>query len=346
MRSPSQRCRCPHLPSLGSIRSLRSFIMAPLLSYLTSQLALGSPLHSFSEPRLGAVASESAICSKIGTGILLKGGNAADALVATTICVGVQGMYHSGLGGGGFATIRAPNGSYFDLDFREAAPASAFEDMFKNDTLASFWGGLSCGVPGELRGLEWIHGNFGVLSWREVLMPGIELARNGWAIGRDLSDAMDSLTEGKFLYEEEEWARDFSPNGTRLGLGDWISRKRYADTLEKIANEGADVFYNGKMAEDLVRAVNAKTGSMTVEDLRDYKVQLRTPASIDYRGYKLTSNSAPASGVVSLAVMNIMEGYRDFGWHEKLNLSTHRLDEATRWAYGMVRSTHLNANVK
>ncbi|KAE9977356.1 hypothetical protein EG328_002088 [Venturia inaequalis] len=307
----------------------------PAMPVTLIQLALGSPLHSFSEPRLGAVASESATCSKIGTSILLKGGNAADALVATNICVGVLGMYHSGIGGGGFATIRAPNGSYFDLDFRETAPASAFEDMYKNDELASFWGGLSCGVPGELRGLEWIHGSFGVLSWREVLTPGIELARKGWAIERDLSDAMDSLSEGGFLHEEEEWSRDFAPNGTRLGLGDWITRKRYADTLEKIANEGVDVFYTGKMAEDLVKAVNAKNGSMTVEDLRDYKIQLRKPASLDYRGYKLTSNSAPASGVLSLAVMNTMEGYEDFGWNEKLNLSTHRLDEATRWAYGM-----------
>ncbi|QDS72722.1 hypothetical protein FKW77_003691 [Venturia effusa] len=309
--------------------------MAPLLSYLTSQLALGSPLQSLSEPRLGAVASESATCSKIGTSMLLKGGNAADALVATTICVGVMGMYHSGLGGGGFATIRAPNGSYFDLDFRETAPASAFEDMYKHDLPGSIEGGLSCAVPGELRGLEWIHGSFGKLGWREVFMPGVELARGGWEVGRDLSDAMQGLEDGRFLYEEKEWARDFAPNGTMVGLGDWMRRERYADTLEKIADYGADAFYNGQLAEDLVKAVNANNGSMTVEDLKNYKVQLRKPASIHYRGYKLTSNSAPASGVVSLAVMNIVDGYEDFGWNEKLNLSTHRLDEAVRWAYGM-----------
>lgn len=276
--------------------------------------------------------------------MLLKGGNAADAVVATTICVGVMGMYHSGLGGGGFATIRAPNGSYFDLDFRETAPSSASEDMYKYlDPSASVVGGLSCGIPGELRGLEWIHSEFGKLSWKEVFMPGVELARGGWRIGRDLSDAIEQHgtgieSERKFLYEKEEWREDFAPNGTTVGLGDWITRKRYADTLEKIANDGADVFYNGKMAEEMVKAVNANNGSMTVEDLKDYKIQLRKPASIDYRGYKLTSNSAPASGVVSLAVMNIVGGYEDFGWDQKLNLSTHRLDEAMRWAYGMVRS--------
>lgn len=315
--------------------------MAPLLSYLTSQLALGSPLPSFSEPRIGAVASESATCSKIGTSLLQKGGNAADALVATTICVGVMGMYHSGFGGGGFATIRAPNASYFDLDFRETAPMSAFEDMYKDDFQASTVGGLSCAVPGELRGLEWIHSNFGKLSWKEVFTPAIELARGGWKIGRDLHDAISQQGTGlkgkrSFLEEKKEWAEDFAPNGTTVGLGDWITRKRYARTLEEIANKGADVFYNGKMAEDMVRAVNKNNGSMTVEDLQAYTIQLRKPASIDYRGYKLTSNSAPASGAVSLAVMNIVSGYKDFGWDQELNLSTHRLDEATRWAYGMV----------
>jgi gamma-glutamyltranspeptidase/glutathione hydrolase len=313
--------------------------MAPILSYLTSQLALGSPL-SYSEPHLGAVASESATCSKIGTSLLQKGGNAADALVATTICVGVMGMYHSGFGGGGFATIRAPNGTYFDLDFREIAPQNAFEDMYKYNANASMFGGLACAVPGELRGLEWIHSNFGKLSWKEVFMPAVQLARGGWEIGRDLHDAITQQGKGleverKFLHEKE-WAEDFAPNGTTLGLGDWITRKRYANTLERIANEGAAVFYNGDMAENLVKAVNRAKGNMTLEDLRDYKIKLRKPATINYKGYKLTSNSAPASGVVSLAVMNIVSGYEDFGWDERVNLSTHRLDEAMRWAYGMV----------
>jgi gamma-glutamyltranspeptidase/glutathione hydrolase len=311
--------------------------MAPILSYLTSQLALGSPLKSFPEPHLGAVASESATCSRIGTSLLQTGGNAADALVATTICVGVMGMYHSGLGGGGFATIRAPNGSYFDLDFRETAPGNAFESMYKDDAKLSMFGGLSCGVPGELRGLEWIHSNFGKLSWKEVFMPGVKLAREGWKIGRDLDNAIGPQGKTqKFLNKKKEWAEDFAPNGTTVGLGDWITRKRYANLLEKIANEGPDIFYTGEMAENMVNAVNKEGGNMTVEDLRNYKARLRKPATVNYRGYKLTSNSAPASGVVSLAAMNIMSGYEDFGWDQQLNLSTHRLDEATRWAYGMV----------
>lgn len=93
--------------------------------------------------RQGAVASESSICSKFGLQMFKDGGNAADALVATVFCVGVIGCYHSGIGGGGFMLVRAPNGSYEFIDFRETAPASAFQDMYNKDINASIYGGLA-----------------------------------------------------------------------------------------------------------------------------------------------------------------------------------------------------------
>lgn len=94
-------------------------------------------------PELGAVASESAVCSKIGISLLEQGGNAIDALVGTTFCVGVIGMYHSGVGGGGFMLVRAPNGTYEFIDFRETAGAAYFQDMYVNDTDLSLYGGLA-----------------------------------------------------------------------------------------------------------------------------------------------------------------------------------------------------------
>lgn len=79
--------------------------------------------------KLGAVASESTICTNIGGDVLKAGGNAADSMVATVLCVGVIGMYHSGIGGGGFMLVRGNNGSYEFIDFRETAPGAAFQDM-------------------------------------------------------------------------------------------------------------------------------------------------------------------------------------------------------------------------
>lgn len=94
-------------------------------------------------PNHGAVASESKSCSQIGIDLLKAGGNAADAVVGTTFCVGVISPYHSGIGGGGFVLIRAPNGTYKALDFRETAPASSYEDMFQGNVLGSIYGGLA-----------------------------------------------------------------------------------------------------------------------------------------------------------------------------------------------------------
>lgn len=94
-------------------------------------------------PKLGAVASETTICSNVGIDILKKGGNAVDAAVATVICNGVVAMYHSGPGGGSFAVVRSPEGEYEFIDFREQAPAAATEDMYEEDENLSLYGGMA-----------------------------------------------------------------------------------------------------------------------------------------------------------------------------------------------------------
>ncbi|KAI1764713.1 gamma-glutamyltranspeptidase [Hypoxylon sp. FL1150] len=286
-------------------------------------------------PRLGAVASESSVCSRIGTNLLQAGGNAADALVGTVFCIGVIGMYHSGIGGGGFMLVRGSDGKYEFIDFRETAPAAAFEDMYNNNTDASLYGGLASGVPGELRGLEYLHKNYGKLPWADVVTPAVKVARYGFNVTEDLVHYMASVTpNGDFLTDDPSWAIDFAPHGELVKLGDTITRKRYADTLETIAAEGPDAFYTGAIAEATIAALSKKNGTMTLDDLKNYTVAIRKPSEINYRGYKLTSTSAPSSGVVALSALNIVDGYDGFGDPAAINLTTHRLDEAIRFAYG------------
>lgn len=293
--------------------------------------------HSSSEPRLGAVACESAICSRVGTDLLRAGGNAADALVGTVFCVGVVGMYHSGIGGGGFMLVRSASGEYESIDFRETAPGAASEDMYAGNRNGSVFGGLAAGVPGELRGLEYLHKRYGQLEWESVMQPAIELAEGGFEVGTDLVRYMDVATESifgrNFLVEEPAWAEDFAPNGTRVKYGDVLTRKRYAETLRAVAKGGADAFYTGPIAEATIAAVRASNGSMTLEDLRDYKIKLRAPLQSDYRDFKLTSVGAPAAGAVVLSAFKTIEGYEDMNDAKGTNLSTHYLDEALRFAY-------------
>jgi len=137
-----------------------------------------------------------------------------------------------------------------------------------------------------------------------------------------------------FLTKDNNWAIDFAPNGTRLGLGDTIYRQRYADTLEKIAVEGAESFYTGSMADATVKAVQGTNGTMTAGDLRNYAVVSRPAVRISYHGFDIYGCGAPASGAVALNVLKTLEGYEDLGNQETLNLNTHRLDEAMRFGYG------------
>ncbi|KAK6223827.1 gamma-glutamyltransferase [Colletotrichum tabaci] len=317
--------------------SLTSAALAQLLLGI-AQPVLAVPSQGLSTstiPKLGAVASETDICSRIGTDLLQKGGNAADATVGTVLCVGVVGMYHSGIGGGGFMLVRSSNGTYEFIDFRETAPAAAFESMYTNNTRASIYGGLASGVPGELRGLEHLHKKYGKLPWAKVVEPAVKVARHGFRVNEDLVRYMNSVTpNGNFLTEDPAWAIDFAPNGYRVRLNETMTRRRYADMLETIGRQGVDAFYTGAIANATIAALRRANGTMTLEDLRNYTVAVREPAQISYRGYKLTACNAPSGGIVALSALNIVGGYDGFGNPGARNVTVHRLDEAMRFAYG------------
>lgn len=199
---------------------------------------------------------------------------------------------------------------------------------------------LPSGVPGEIRGLETLHKKYGSLPWSTVVRPAVQTARDGFTVGEDLVKYLNSAVgDGEdFLSKDPNWAIDFAPNGTRLGLGDKITRHRYADTLEAIGERGPEAFYSGPIAETMINALRSSNGTMTLEDLKNYTVAIRNVSQIEYRGYKITSTSAPSSGTVGLSILKILETYPDlFSSEQSLNLSTHRLDEAIRFGYGEVR---------
>lgn len=170
------------------------------------------------------------------------------------------------------------------------------------------------------------------------MQPAIRLARDGFTVTQDLVNFEKSAV-GKgpnFLIEDPSFAIDFALNGTLLGLNQTITRKRYAATLETIADHGPDAFYSGAIANATIKAMQGSNGTMTLDDLKNYTVAIRNPSQISYRDYKITSCSAPSSGTVALSIMKIIEGYPDFGAPSAINLTTHRLDEAMRFSYGEV----------
>jgi len=232
--------------------------------------------------------------------------------------------------------VRSREGEYEMIDFRERAPTAAFQNMYNNNTDASLYGGLASGIPGELRGLELLHSQYGSLPWRKLVEPSILLARHGFTITQEFVSYMNSTTPSfAFLYEDPAWAIDFAPNGTLVGVGDLMTRQRYADTLETIAMVGPSAFYTGPIANATIAAVQSAGGILTLADLRNYTAIKRVPVSINYRSFKLHSTSAPSSGAVVLGALKTVEGYV-MGNPSALNLSTHLLDEALRFGYGEV----------
>lgn len=172
------------------------------------------------------------------------------------------------------------------------------------------------------------------------MQPAIKKAREGFVVTKDLFDAIQLVgvagSGQDFLSRDPAWSVDFAPNGTRVVAGDIMTRKRYANTLSTIADEGADAFYKGSIAKSIVDAVQAKNGTMTLDDIRNYAVVIRNAPEINYRGYRVASGTAPSSGIVALSVLKILENYEDFFAPGNVNLSTHRMTEAIRFGYGQV----------
>ncbi|KAG8763918.1 hypothetical protein FRC12_008359 [Ceratobasidium sp. 428] len=283
----------------------------------------------------GAVATEVKQCSDLGIDLMKKGGNAADAMIGAQLCVGTVAAYHSGIGGGltqgGFMLIRTSKGKYETIDFREFAPGAATELMYVNKTGSpSQIGGLSVAVPGELRGFEALHKRHGKLPWKKIFEPVIEVAKS-FNVSRELGKVLaGNLT---YITQDPTWAAVYAPNGTVAVAGQTIHRPTYAKTLQKIANEGVSAFYTGPIAKRSIAKARANGGIITLDDLKKYKAIIRKPVQIKYRNFTLTSCPAPSSGIIALSTMNVLENF-DISNSSNINVTTHLLDEAIKFAYG------------
>ncbi|KAI0743604.1 gamma-glutamyltranspeptidase [Daedaleopsis nitida] len=284
----------------------------------------------------GAVASENEKCSDIGVNTMKAGGNAVDAAVSTTLCIGVVNMFSSGIGGGGFMTVRIPPSSprgaseVFTIDFRETAPALSNKTMYVDDPLASRWGGLSVGIPGELRGLEEAHMRWGKLPWKTLVKPAAELAK-GWIVQKELARRIEMFSA--LMLSEPDWRDVFAPGGRLLKEGDLIRRTNLSRTLETIAEEGPDAFYKGSIADAIVNKVQETGGILTHQDLENYEVEVKHALEGSYRGRKIYTPHAPTSGPVLIHMLNLMEHYPDLVNDGRSLTNVHRLIEAMKFGF-------------
>ncbi|EIN11894.1 gamma-glutamyltranspeptidase [Punctularia strigosozonata HHB-11173 SS5] len=307
--------------------------------YLTSENSGYAKLRNPSyliEAKHGAVATENQVCSEMGVDIMKAGGNAVDAAVASTLCIGVANMFSSGVGGGGFMTIRIPpaladgiSSEVWTIDFRETAPAASNESMYVSDPNLARFGGLSVGVPGELRGLQEAHNRWGKLSWSQVVMPAAELAL-GWPVSKELALRIKWPFFYDLMFNNPDFQAIFAPEGRLLEEGEIIKRTNLSWTLTTVAEKGADAFYKGAIADSIVEKVKATGGILTREDMANYSVIVRKALEGTYRGRKIYTTHAPTSGPVLLHMFNLLEHY-DFDL--MLGVNVHRVVEAMKFGF-------------
>ncbi len=303
------------------------------LLLLFSQLTTAqTPVYSTN----GMVVSAHPLASQVGIDILKQGGNAADATVAVQFALAVVYPNAGNIGGGGFLVYRSKDGNATTLDYRETAPRKASRNMYLDEkgdavTEKSLYGGLAVGVPGTIAGMVEFHKKYGKLSWKKVILPAIQLARNGF-----------SLTEKQAneLNNNQDFFLKFNPDGcvfinpTKWKVGDVLKQTDLANTLELIARKGIDGFYKEKTAQQIVEQMKQSGGIISFEDLKNYKVIWRNPLFGTYKEYKIISMPPPSSGGIGLlTLLKSVERYPIHKWGFQSDSTVQIMVETERRAY-------------
>ncbi|KAJ6295801.1 hypothetical protein OIU78_023764 [Salix suchowensis] len=286
------------------------------------------------ESEQGVVAADDARCSEIGVSMLRQGGHAVDAAVSTALCVGVVNPVGSGIGGGAFMIVRSSSTSKTQAyDMRETAPGAASQNMYASNMDNKYSGALSMGVPGEIAGLHEAWLQHGRLNWRTLFQPAIKLARDGFVVAPYLASSIAKCA--KKIMNDPGLQQVFAPNGRLLQAGDRCSNLELAQSLEAVAEQGPQAFYNGTVGEKLVKDVRDAGGILTMEDLKNYKVDIMDALAANATGYTIYGMPPPSSGTPGMSmVLNILNSYGSSKAAEG-NLGLHRLIEAMKHMFAV-----------
>lgn len=255
-----------------------------------------------------AVAAANPLASLAGAQILAQGGNALDAAIAAQFVLSLVEPQSSGLGGGGFLMLYH-QGELTAWDGRETAPANASPELFLTSQgkqmpfSEAVTSGLSVGVPGLIKMLEAAHQQSGKLDWEKLAQPAIKLAEEGFEVSPRLHQL---LKEDKHLRNNPQAASFYYPNNQPLTVGSKLKNPAFAAILRKVAIEGSQAFYQGKIAQNLVTTVEKHQGLLSLNDLANYQAIARSALcsswqpTLDKLAIEICGMPPPSSGHLTL----------------------------------------------
>jgi len=258
----------------------------------------------------GLVASPHYLASQAGVDILIKGGTAVDAAIATNAVLNVVYPHMCGIGGDAFWLIY--DSAKDDLAFLNASgrsPYGATVDYFRRAGMNSIplRGLLPVTVPGAVDGWFEAHGRYGKLSMPAILEPAIRYAWNGYPVTRILSF---QTQEAALELSRFPTSRNlFLPGGKAPRPGDILTNPNLAKSLEKISHEGRDVFYTGEIAREIIDFSRENGGLLSERDFHETKSTWGKPVSSAYREYSIFETAPNSQGMAALMILNLLEDY-------------------------------------
>ncbi len=251
-------------------------------------------------------AAANPLAAQTGRDILRAGGSAVDAAIAMQMVLTLVEPQSSGIGGGAFL-LYWDGAKVQSFDGRETAPMSATESLFLGadgkpmDFYDAVVGGRSVGTPGALRMLEAVHRQHGKLPWAQLFEPAIRLAEDGFPISPRLNALL--AAEQHLKKDASASAYFYQADGTPKAVGTVLRNPALAATLRTIAAGGADAFYRGPIAGDIVAAVRVhkNVGQLSTDDLAQYQAKERAPVCSDYKRWRICGMPPPSSGGVAIA---------------------------------------------
>ncbi|MHA1543862.1 MAG: gamma-glutamyltransferase [Alphaproteobacteria bacterium] len=270
----------------------------------------------------GMAATSHPLASQIAIDILKKGGNAVDAAIAANAALGLMEPTGNGIGGDIFVIVWDPKTKkLYGLNGSGRAPlGQTMEDLKgrigEDATEIPNFGSLSVSVPGTVDGWFELNEKFGSMPMAEVLSPAITYAREGFPVTQVIASYMRIYQEryerlnGEGEIEEiDNFKATYLIDGWTPEEGQVFRNSDLANTLEKIANGGRDVFYKGELADVMAAYMERIGGPLRKADFENHSSEWVEPMSVNYRGYDVFELPPNGQGIAALQLLNILEGF-------------------------------------